>query len=238
MEMNLINNLENNLNNTITGMQKSFLESNLGQALDNALDFGLRTVLPDIIGDDVIDVKNAFLQEGFQEGVKTAVDKAITLGKNIAGIFTGNFEQLTDVKDAVKRGGLIDNFSKLLDGILNMVEEKGVVSRGVANAIKTGKDVILDVASNNIEKSFKDQANSLTKIEKYIDGWNKAYGKQDFNSMDKEYKKIEQELKKVIPIENVLTKAREVENLHQLIKNNGKNFNISEYEKELATQLT
>jgi len=55
--------------------------------------------------------------------------------------------------------------------------------------------------------------------------------------MDKTYKKLETELKKVIPLESTINEARQVENLHNLIKNNGKNFNISQYELELANKL-
>jgi len=239
MEMSLINNLENNLtrDNSIKIAQNNFLQTNLGQGLNNAFDFGLRVVLPDLIEEDVIDIKNAFLNEGLKEGVQTAVDKAITLGKNIVGIFTGNFENITDIKEAVKKGGLIDNFSKLLDGILDTIKNKEILSSEVVNTIKTGKNAILNIANDNIEKSFKDQMNSLTKLEKYLNNWNKEYEKKDFNGMDREYKKIRQEMKNIVPIENVITKMREVENLHNLIKNNGKNFNISEYEKELANKL-
>ena len=55
--------------------------------------------------------------------------------------------------------------------------------------------------------------------------------------MEKQYNKIEKELENVMPLENTINKARVVENLHSLIKNNGKNFNLSEEEKELAKKL-
>ena len=55
--------------------------------------------------------------------------------------------------------------------------------------------------------------------------------------MEKQYKKIERELQNVMPLENVLKKARVLENLHNLIKNNGKNFNLSSEELELANKL-
>ena len=55
--------------------------------------------------------------------------------------------------------------------------------------------------------------------------------------MEKEYKKMEMNLKELVPLENTLKNARQVETLHQLIKNNGQNFNISEEEIELAEKL-
>ena len=55
--------------------------------------------------------------------------------------------------------------------------------------------------------------------------------------MEKVYQKLEKSLKKIIPLEQTLKQAREIENLHQLIKNNGQNFNITEIEKQVAKKL-
>ena len=54
--------------------------------------------------------------------------------------------------------------------------------------------------------------------------------------MEKEYKKLEEELEKTIPLENTIKEARNIENLHILIKNKG-NFNLSNDELELAKKL-
>mgnify|MGYP003506551696 CR=1 FL=1 len=52
------------------------------------------------------------------------------------------------------------------------------------------------------------------------------------------YRKIQEYLQEVVPLEEVLEKARKVENLHELIKNNGKNFDLSDEQKELAEMFT
>ena len=51
-------------------------------------------------------------------------------------------------------------------------------------------------------------------------------------------KKIQEKLKELLPIENTLKEARVIENLHNLIKNNGQNFNLSQEQLELANLLT
>ena len=56
--------------------------------------------------------------------------------------------------------------------------------------------------------------------------------------MEKEYKKIKTELKNLVPIENTINDARNIEILHDLIKNNGKNFNLTQDEIELAGKLS
>ena len=92
--------------------------------------------------------------------------------------------------------------------------------------IKTGVDNTLD-----------NQVEAIEKLDKYITKWNKYYNEQNFVNMEYQYSKIEEYLKEVIPLEDVLKRARAVENLHELIKNNGRNFYLTQEEKELATML-
>lgn len=92
--------------------------------------------------------------------------------------------------------------------------------------IKTGVDNTLD-----------NQVEAIEKLDKYITKWNKYYNEQNFVNMEYQYNKIEEYLKEVFPLEDVLKRARAVENLHELIKNNGRNFDLTQEEKELATML-
>ena len=92
--------------------------------------------------------------------------------------------------------------------------------------IKTGVDNTLD-----------NQVDAIEKLDKYITKWNQYYNEQNFVNMEYQYNKIEEYLKEVIPLEDVLKRARTVENLHELIKNNGRNFDLTQEEKELATIL-
>ena len=55
--------------------------------------------------------------------------------------------------------------------------------------------------------------------------------------MEKEYEKLENELKNLVPLENTINEARTIENLHNLIKNNGQNFNLTQEQLELAEKL-
>ena len=56
--------------------------------------------------------------------------------------------------------------------------------------------------------------------------------------MQKEYDKIKENLKGLMPMENTIKKARIIENLHTIIKNNGKNFALTSEQLELAQKLT
>lgn len=89
----------------------------------------------------------------------------------------------------------------------------------------------------NIESTLNSQINSVEVVDKYINNWKEYYANKDFEGMQKEYKKMESELKQLIPIENTLKNARYVENLHNLIKNNGHNFELTKEELELIKKF-
>jgi len=88
-----------------------------------------------------------------------------------------------------------------------------------------------------VENNIQNQIQSLDKLNSYIKDWNKYYNNQDFNNMDKVYNKIEKELENIMPLESTINDAKQIENIHNLIKNNGKNFNLSQYELELVNKL-
>ena len=230
-------NLNNDTQNVTYEKQKSFLESTLGQVINGGINLGLKAILPDLIEDQVISVKDSIITDGFNSGIKTAIDTAIDLGKSFLGIFTGKFDNMSQVKDVVKKGGLIDSVSQVLDWGVDLAEDNNLINKSTALLIKKGKNTILNTVNNNIENNMTSQIESIEKIDNYISNWNDFYKNQDFTNMEKQYKKIEKELQNIMPLENVITKARVVENLHNLIKNNGKNFNLSNEEMELANKL-
>ncbi|MBO4815495.1 MAG: hypothetical protein J5507_00735 [Clostridia bacterium] len=230
-------NLDNNTEMVTYEKQKSFLESNLGQIINGGINIGIRALLPDLIEDQVINVKDSIITDGFKSGIKTAIDNAVDLGKSFLGIFTGKFDSMSQVKETIKKGGLIDSVSEILDWGVDMAEDNNLINKSTASLIKKGKDTILNTVNNNIENSMTSQIESIEKIDKYITNWNEYYNNQDFSNMEKQFKKIEKELEQIMPLESVINKARVVENLHNLIKNNGKDFNLSNEELELANKL-
>ena len=193
--------------------------------------------MPDLIENQVIDIKNALLQNGLKSGIDTAVNSAINLGKSAVGIVTGNFENMDQVRMAVGNGGIVDTVSNVLDKAINNTYKKGYIDKTVTSIIKNGKNVLLNNISNNIKSELDQQTNSVEKLEKYINNWKEYYNKEDFEGMTKEYNKIKTQLNKVVPLENILKETRKVETLHELIKNNGQNFNITELEKNAIENL-
>ena len=233
-----INNFVNNSNElTNEKEQKNFLETTLGKTINAAIDIGLRWVLPDFIENQIIDVKDSLIKGGLKEGIDTVIDKAVDMGKSITGIFTGKFDSISQAQEAVKNGGIIDGISNVLDSVVNKTTETGLLNSNVGNLILKGKDVILDNVSKNIENNFTEQINGIEKLAKYEENWKEYYNNKDFDGMEREYKKIEDKLKDLLPLENTLKQARQIENIHILIKNNGKDFNLTKEQLELANNL-
>ena len=217
--------------------QNTFLQSTLGKTINTAVDVGLKMILPDILEDQLIDVKNAILNNGFKEGVNTAIQSAIHLGKSALGIVSGDFENLSQVHTAIKKGGIIDSVSDIMNTVLKQAKDNKLISKGTERLIKQGKNVILNTVSSNIEDKFLGEMKSLEKVSKYIENWNSYYGTKNLEGMEREYKKIKQQLLNITPLESTLKQARKIENLHQLMKNKGINYELSEEEKELVEKL-
>ena len=66
----------------------------------------------------------------------------------------GKFDSISQAKEAVKNGGIIDGISNVLDSVVNKTTEKGWLNSNIGNLIIKGKDVILDNVSKNIEYNF------------------------------------------------------------------------------------
>lgn len=233
---NKLNN-QNDLNNSIGKEQKNFLETTLGKIINTGLDIGIRTLLPDFIDEQVINLKDNLFEYGLKDGITKTIDEAIELGKSTIGIFTGNFENIEQMQSVIQTGGLIDGISNLIDTVISKVSQKGIINSNIANILNQGKNIILNNVESNIEKVFAEQITTSTNLEKYINNWKEDFENKNFNSMEKEYKKIEKELNKLAPIEETINKAKTIENLHNLIKNNGQNFNLTKEQLELAEKL-
>lgn len=233
--MEIENKINNNIN--IEENKNNFFNNIIGKTINNAIDIGLRALLPDLIENQIIDIKNALFENGLKSGIDTTIKSVIDFGKSAAGIVTGNFENMNQVKTAVGDGGIVDTISDLLDKVINKAYENGNINKTVFTIIKNGKNILLDNISNNIKSELEEQSNSVGNLEKYLKNWEEQYNKKDFAKMTEEYDKIEKEEEKIIPLENVIKETKRIKAIHNLIKNNGQNFDITEEEEKLAVNL-
>ena len=230
--------LENNFNNSLEIKQNNFLQSALGKAINNGINIGLRYLLPNWAEDKVIELKDNLLNYGLKDGISKTIQSVIDTGKSAIGIVTGNFENVNQINEAVKNGGIIDSVSGIFDSVLNKIYSSGKLNDTTFNLIKNGKNSILNNVEKNIESTLTTQITSSQRMEKYINSWKEYFQNKDFSGMEKEYKNIKTELKQLVPIENTINNARSIELLHNLIKNNGQDFKLTQEELELANKLS
>lgn len=217
--------------------QNKFLQTTLGKTINTAIDIGLRGILPNLVEEQIIDIKNVLLNNGLKEGINTAVKSAIDLGKSAIGIVTGKFENLSQAHTAIKKGGIIDSISNVFDNVLISATKNNLIQKGTSRLIKKGKNAILDTISINIEEKFLGDLKSLEKISKYISNWKNCYNKKDLVGMEREYKKLSKQMQTVMALDSTISEAKKIENIHNLIKNKGENYELSEEEKKLAEIL-
>lgn len=238
LDKDLKQNIEKGIDNNFTEeKQNSFIQSTLGKTINTALDLGLRAVLPELVEDQVIDIKNTIINCGFQEGINSAIKSAIELGKTAIGIFTGKFENLSQVHTAIKKGGIIDSVSNVINNVINQASKNNLITKGTTRFIKKGKNVILDTISASIEDKFLEELKSLEKVSKYIENWKISYNNKDLVGMEREYNKLKKEIDSVTPLQTTINEAKKIENVHTLLKNKGKNYELSEVEEELVNKL-
>lgn len=235
--INNINKLENNISENISNLQEKFLQSNIGQIANCAIDFGIKSLLPDSLEDDVIEVKNAVLNGGIKEGIETAVNNAINLGKNILGL--NNNKEITSIgqaKSILENGELMKGISKCLDFVVGGLEDSKIISKDMSNLIKNGKNLILNNINTNVEDEFEKEIKSFNKLEKSINNWEKYYSEKNLDGLNKEFKKIEKYEKDILPLENIIKNINKIKNINELIKNN-ENFDFSNYYLDLAEKF-
>ena len=230
--------VENNINNQeLEKKQNQFLQTTLGKTINTAVDIGIRALLPEFIDEQIINIKDNLLNYGLKEGINKTINDAVDLGKSAIGIVTGNFENISQMQNAIQTGGLIDGISSLLDVVVDKAREANLINNTVASTIKKGKNIILNNVESNIEATFRQQYKAIEYADKYISNWKECFSNEDFEGMEKEYKKLNKQLKDLAPIEKTINEAKSVEMLHKLIKNNGQNFDLTNEQLELVEKL-
>ena len=227
---------ENFLKGSISEIQNNFLQSKLGQITNLAIDEGLKHLLPDFIEDEVIDIKNALVNEGLDEAVHTAIDKAVQLGKTIEGVFTGNFESISQAQNAIKKGGVIDGISDAIDFTVKKLNQAKIIPDNIAKTITNGKKIILNDVEKEIKNEFSTENKSLDNLEKYIENWKNKYKEKDLEGLNKEYKKIKKEEKNILPIKNIINNIEKINEVQSIIKNS-ENFDFDQMYLDLAEKL-
>lgn len=181
----------------------------------------LKAFLPDSIEDKVIKIKD---QIGLSK-----------LSKNVENLLRG-FINNKGEKDLTKRIKALD-IEKQTNTLISNIEDAFNLSINEINKLENNKKTISKKVEEQLNKEIKSYISTFEKNDQYISEWEKFYKSKDFKNMDKVYKKIEKNVKNIIPIEEKIKEVKELENLHLRIKMKGGDFNLTNEEIELAKML-
>ncbi len=204
---------------------------------NTGLEIGLKAILPDFIEDDILDIKDKFVQEGFSKGIQEIINKGEDIGKSIQGIFTGKFETVEQIKRLVQTDGILDGASDIIDKVLKSLVNKKKISKSTYNLIKTGKKEILNSLENELEGYYKINEYSLENLSELCQEWKESYKREDYSEMEKNMKKIKQKLNKNLTIETIINEARNLEKIQKYIEEKGSLENLTENEKILLEKI-
>ena len=139
--------------------------------------------------------------------------------------------------EVLKSGGIIDSLSESLNFAINQGVKQKLIPSEVGSMLKRGKNVIVSTIESKLENEYNEQVNSIELLSKYESQWKNYFERQDFDGMEREYQKIRNIEKTILPTKNTIYQIEPIKNLHNLIKNNGQNFNLSNEEIELSKRL-
>lgn len=231
--MELTENLEisNNLNN-------NFFQSTFGNVINTAVEKGIRALFPDYLEENIIDIKNNIINKDFTNLIDTTIDTAVNIGKNKLGNLSENFESIGQVSKIFINEDFMNGVSNVIDKALDTLSDKGIINEKIIEKIKNGKNTIIKEVNNNVDNEIQDQAKKVEKMEKYNEKWKKAFEEKNFEKMEKNIKQIDKLKEQTIPIEKIINDSNTIKNIHELIKNNGKNFELSDEILDLAKLLS
>lgn len=221
----------------VSDIQNNILKNGLTDAINAGIDVGIRAIFPNSIEDQIVKLNDNIYNYGLKEGLSRSLDDAIDFGKSAIGVLTNNFENAKQAQMAISKGGTIDKISSLLDTGIDKLKSSKTIDSTIAKTLKSGKDTILKNIEESIDNSFSTQIKNTEKFEKYISNWKENFEAKDFSKMEKEYNNMKKIVDSIMPTEEILSEYNTIENLHNLIKNNGKNFDLSKDEIELANKL-
>lgn len=226
-ELEIANNVNLDEKNIEIGKsQNNFLKDIFLGSINFAVDTGIRAALPNLIEDQVIDIKNSIIKNGFKNGMKTLVEKVKEFGASFLGIKSGNFNNLEEMDIAIKKGGILKSISKGLNYGIDVARKKGIITKDMSKLIKNLKTTTINTISNNIKNKMLEEVKKIEKIEKHQELWYKSFENKDISAMKKEIKIINNLKSEIVKFEKIMNNIEKINNIHKIITENN-NF---EYE--------
>ncbi len=205
--------------------------NNISDAFSNAVKKGAEKInFPDNLGEKV---KEGLEKIDLKEIGSSVAENALKAGMKSLGIKTGTFNSIKNIFDAVKEGDLKNGLSSGLNIVISALK----IPTTAKTLLKNGKNLILDqFFEDELKTIMTKQKNTISRINKKCIQMEEAFKTNDTKTLDRVAKTLKSDLKKVMPIQEVITKGNTVLNKYQLYKNKD-TIGLTKTEEELCEKL-
>lgn len=222
---NLVSTLE--LNQEINNSQTNFLNNILEKALNFGVNMGIKAITPDFVEDQVIEIKDNIIENGFEKTVSSLVNQVQDFGKNVMGLFNGNFNNSKELEQATKNVELYNMVEQLVNKGIDRAIKSKKINKDLGNFLKDTNSVIVENFSKDLNKSILKENKNFEKLDQYNKDWENAWLDRDIEKMEKALENINKMLEKLTKYKDPIIKADRLNELHNHIVKSG-NFDYQE----------
>ncbi len=205
----------------------------VNESLDNAINTGLMKM--DLKDNMITKIKNGFSNEKTKSLISDTINTALkAVLKNTIGMKARTFDNFRNLGKAIRDSNLKSGLKSALNIGIDSI--KGIPT-GVKSIVREGIDLILgDTFDDELQKVMTKNKNTLSRINKKCDEFEKAFSNNNEKDMKKYVNAISKDLDKISLISNTIDRGKEIINRYELMKNKG-STELSSIECELCAKL-
>ncbi len=205
----------------------------VNESLDNAINTGLMKM--DLKDNMITKIKNGFSNEKTKSLISDTINTALkAVLKNTIGMKARTFDNFRNLGKAIRDSNLKSGLKSALNIGIDSI--KGIPT-GVKSIVREGIDLILgDTFDDELQKVMTKNKNTLSRINKKCDEFEKAFSNNNERDMKKYVNAISKDLDKISLISNTIDRGKEIINRYELMKNKG-STELSSIERELCAKL-
>lgn len=228
MELELTKNNEINVDDNIlnaTSTVKEAFNNTLDKSIDNLdVDEGM-------LGKIKSGIKKVNIKEVASDTIDTALKTSL---KMVAGVKAKTIDSVKNLGKAIRDCDLKEGLKNVVH--LGVDAIKGIPT-SVKNVVKNGIDLALgDTFDNELQEVMVKQKNTLSRLDKKCDNFEKAFKDNDEKAMKKYVKGINTDLEKISLISSTIDRAKGILNQYELMQNKG-STELDPIEQELCNKL-
>lgn len=207
--------------------------STVKEAFNNTLDKGLNNL--NVEAGMLDKVKEGLKKVNVKEVASNTIDTALKSTLKMAvGAKAKTVDTFKNIGKAIRDCDLKEGLKNVVH--LGVDAIKGIPT-SIKNVVKDGVDLVLgDTFDDELQKVMVKQKNTLSRLDKKCDNFEKALNDNNEKDMKKYIKGINSDLEKISLISNTIDRAKGILNQYELMQNKG-STELNSIEQELCKKL-